>query len=250
MRFDAADAEAATLAALRSIPGIGDWTAQYIAMRAFNEPDAFLSGDLILRRAAGGLSARDLERRSEAWRPWRAYAVMLLWLDAHAATRPVSRSSSCSAPAVITTCVAAAIVLAAGLRLAWIEPLTAQEPAATTRVVEIRSYNLKPGTRDRFHALFLREALPMLRRWKVDVIGYGPSLHDADSYFLMRGFPGVAERQTAKTRSTAATSGARDRAKPCSPTSSATRPSWSVSTRPQSAACARWCRRRHQGGNR
>ncbi len=52
---------------------------------------------------------------------------------------------------------------------------------ASTRVVEMRSYNLKPGTRDRFHQIVLKEALPMLKRWKVDVIGYGPSLHDADS---------------------------------------------------------------------
>ena len=89
--FDAADDEAATLAALRSVPGIGDWTAQYIAMRAFNAPDAFLPGDLILRRSAGDLSARDLERRSEPWRPWRAYAVMLLWLDADN-RRPIPRS--------------------------------------------------------------------------------------------------------------------------------------------------------------
>lgn len=72
------------------------------------------------------------------------------------------------------------------------------EKAATSVVVEIRSYNLKPGTRDRFDQLFLREALPMLRRWKVDVVGYGPSLHDADSYFLMRAFPGVAARQTSE----------------------------------------------------
>jgi ketosteroid isomerase-like protein len=63
------------------------------------------------------------------------------------------------------------------------------------QVVEIRSYNLKPGTRDRFHQLFLKEALPMLKRWKVDVIAYGPSLHDQDSYFLMRGFRGVDLRQ-------------------------------------------------------
>src|SRR5215217_7351966 len=63
------------------------------------------------------------------------------------------------------------------------------------KVVEIRSYNLKPGTRDRFHQLFLKEALPMLKRWKVDVIAYGPSLHDQDSYFLMRGFDGVEVRQ-------------------------------------------------------
>lgn len=73
--FDGID----TLAALRAIPGIGEWTAQYVAMRALNEPDAFLAGDLVLRRMAGDCSPRELERRSEAWRPWRAYAVMLLW---------------------------------------------------------------------------------------------------------------------------------------------------------------------------
>jgi AraC family transcriptional regulator, regulatory protein of adaptative response / DNA-3-methyladenine glycosylase II len=69
----------ATLEKLRAIPGIGDWTAQYVAMRALNEPDAFPSGDLILRRMAGDCSARELERKSDGWRPWRAYAVMLLW---------------------------------------------------------------------------------------------------------------------------------------------------------------------------
>lgn len=62
-------------------------------------------------------------------------------------------------------------------------------------VLEIRSYNLKPGTRDRFHQLVLREALPMLRRWKIEVVAYGPSLHDADSYFLMRTFKSVGDRQ-------------------------------------------------------
>lgn len=83
--------------------------------------------------------------------------------------------------------------------LASSSPLVAQDtPEPASRVVEIRSYNLKPGSRNRFHQLFLGEALPMLRRWKVDVITYGPSLHDADSYFLMRGFPGVAERQTSE----------------------------------------------------
>jgi hypothetical protein len=73
--------------------------------------------------------------------------------------------------------------------------LNAQPPAEKSRVVEIRSYNLKPGTRDRFHQTFLKEALPMLKRWKVDVVAYGPSLHDADSYFLMRAFDGVDPRQ-------------------------------------------------------
>jgi AraC family transcriptional regulator of adaptative response / DNA-3-methyladenine glycosylase II len=65
--------------ALRAVSGIGEWTAQYVAMRALGEPDSFPSGDLVLRRMAGGLTPRALERRSQEWRPWRAYAVMLLW---------------------------------------------------------------------------------------------------------------------------------------------------------------------------
>jgi hypothetical protein len=63
------------------------------------------------------------------------------------------------------------------------------------RIVEIRSYNLKAGTRDRFHQLFVTRALPMLHRWNVDVVTYGPSLHDADSYYLMRAYASVEERQ-------------------------------------------------------
>jgi AraC family transcriptional regulator of adaptative response / DNA-3-methyladenine glycosylase II len=82
----------ATLDSLRAIPGIGDWTAQYVAMRALNEPDAFPSGDLVLRRMAGDCSARELERRSEAWRPWRAYAVMLLWQAAKDRDQQVRRT--------------------------------------------------------------------------------------------------------------------------------------------------------------
>jgi AraC family transcriptional regulator, regulatory protein of adaptative response / DNA-3-methyladenine glycosylase II len=64
---------------LGRLPGIGPWTAQYIAMRALGEPDAFPSGDLVLRRMTGARTAGELEKRSETWRPWRAYAVMLLW---------------------------------------------------------------------------------------------------------------------------------------------------------------------------
>jgi ketosteroid isomerase-like protein len=62
------------------------------------------------------------------------------------------------------------------------------------QVLEIRSYTLKAGTRDRFHELFVRESLPLLRRWNVDVVGYGPSLHDQDSYFLMRSFSSSDDR--------------------------------------------------------
>ena len=66
-----------TVAELRKLPGIGDWTAQYVAMRAFNEPDAFPAGDLGLAHAAG----RDVAKQAEAWRPWRAYAAMHLWMS-------------------------------------------------------------------------------------------------------------------------------------------------------------------------
>jgi ketosteroid isomerase-like protein len=61
--------------------------------------------------------------------------------------------------------------------------------------VEIRAYNLKPGTRDRFHHVFVTEALPMLKRWNIDVVGYGASLHDRDSYYLMRAYSSLEERQ-------------------------------------------------------
>jgi hypothetical protein len=66
---------------------------------------------------------------------------------------------------------------------------------AMTHYVEIRSYTLKPGTRDEFHRLFLEAAYPMLQRWKVDVVAYGPSLHDSDSYFLMRRFDSLEQRE-------------------------------------------------------
>ena len=61
--------------------------------------------------------------------------------------------------------------------------------------VEIRSYNLKPGMRDEFHRLFLEEAFPMLKGWNVDVISYGPSLHDENSYYLIRRFDSLAHRE-------------------------------------------------------
>ena len=67
------------LTRLCEIPGIGKWTAQYVAMRALGEPDAFPSGDLGLLRALALQNSRELERHAEAWRPWRAYAAMYLW---------------------------------------------------------------------------------------------------------------------------------------------------------------------------
>lgn len=64
---------------LQSIGGIGAWTAGYIALRAFGDPDAFPSGDLMLLRAASARTTPELERRAERWRPWRAYAALHLW---------------------------------------------------------------------------------------------------------------------------------------------------------------------------
>lgn len=67
---------------LETLPGIGPWTAQMIALRACGEPDAFPESDLGLRRALGNgtpASPSELRQQAEAWRPWRAYAAMSLW---------------------------------------------------------------------------------------------------------------------------------------------------------------------------
>lgn len=82
-----ADLEA-FLARLCEIPGIGNWTAEYVALRAMADPDAFPSTDLVLLRAMNMQNARELERCAEAWRPWRAYAAMYLW---RFATKPTRR---------------------------------------------------------------------------------------------------------------------------------------------------------------
>jgi AraC family transcriptional regulator of adaptative response / DNA-3-methyladenine glycosylase II len=76
---------AATLAALQRVPGIGAWTAEYIAMRGLHWPDAFPATDLGIRKALGGI---DAARAAEAWRPWRAYAALHLW---HSLTQDTSQ---------------------------------------------------------------------------------------------------------------------------------------------------------------
>jgi AraC family transcriptional regulator of adaptative response / DNA-3-methyladenine glycosylase II len=68
-----------TLMQLRALPGIGDWTAQTIAMRALHWPDAFPPGDVGVMKALGLRSVKAAEALAEAWRPWRSYAVMHLW---------------------------------------------------------------------------------------------------------------------------------------------------------------------------
>jgi len=90
-----------------------------------------------------------------------------------------------------------ALVLA-GLAVAPPDLVARQAPAAGAPVVEIRSYNLRPGTRERFHQLFEQEALPLLRKWKVDVVAYGPSPHDDTSYFLMRAYGSLDALRTSE----------------------------------------------------
>jgi AraC family transcriptional regulator of adaptative response / DNA-3-methyladenine glycosylase II len=67
---------------LMTIRGIGEWTAEYVAMRALKYPDAFPASDLGLIKAMGGaevISPTQLKQRAESWRPWRSYAALLLW---------------------------------------------------------------------------------------------------------------------------------------------------------------------------
>ncbi|MET0294190.1 MAG: 3-methyladenine DNA glycosylase 2, partial [Phenylobacterium sp.] len=75
---------AEAIARLKALPGVGEWTAQYIALRALREPDAFPQGDVGLVRGLGRLTGSrpgfpELAERAKAWSPWRAYAALHLW---------------------------------------------------------------------------------------------------------------------------------------------------------------------------
>jgi AraC family transcriptional regulator of adaptative response / DNA-3-methyladenine glycosylase II len=79
IRFDSSVASQEMIGRMCELPGIGPWTANYIAMRALGDPDAFPSSDLGLLKAAGVSSHKRLEDSAEAWRPWRSYAAFYLW---------------------------------------------------------------------------------------------------------------------------------------------------------------------------
>jgi AraC family transcriptional regulator of adaptative response / DNA-3-methyladenine glycosylase II len=93
---------AQTLAALQALPGIGPWTAHYIAMRALRWPDAFPSGDVALHTALGirqhQAPALEAERLAQAWRPWRSYAVVRAWHSLSHATAPSNLSATEPSP--------------------------------------------------------------------------------------------------------------------------------------------------------
>ncbi|HET8985783.1 MAG TPA: AlkA N-terminal domain-containing protein [Trueperaceae bacterium] len=73
---------AAVRSALAALPGIGPWTVDYLSVRALGDRDAFVPGDLLLRRALGVESVKEAAAMSEAWRPYRAYALFHLWTNA------------------------------------------------------------------------------------------------------------------------------------------------------------------------
>ena len=94
--FDAGQALDAFVERLTALPGIGPWTAHYLALRGLGHPDAFPAGDLVLQQVLGGerrLSERACEARSQAWRPWRGYAVLQLWHLANDAARDRARAA-------------------------------------------------------------------------------------------------------------------------------------------------------------
>ena len=84
-----------------ALPGIGPWTAHYIALRALGHPDAFPADDLVLQKAVpddgSRMGAAALTARAEAWRPWRAYAVLQLWRDSMPVQLPATRDAAAHA---------------------------------------------------------------------------------------------------------------------------------------------------------
>jgi AraC family transcriptional regulator, regulatory protein of adaptative response / DNA-3-methyladenine glycosylase II len=96
--FEAANTLEESIARLRSIPGIGEWTAQYIALRGLHHPDAFPASDIgILRNAeqifGKLLTPAQLLVRSEQWRPWRGYAAQHLWSASNVGVAPHAKQS-------------------------------------------------------------------------------------------------------------------------------------------------------------
>ena len=103
LRWDAFRDLDDAVAQLTALPGIGAWTAHYIAMRALGEPDAFPTGDLGLLKGLAALTGtpitkKQLDERAAAWRPWRAYATLALWQGAPAEAAAPRRTTKGKKP--------------------------------------------------------------------------------------------------------------------------------------------------------
>ena len=63
------------------------------------------------------------------------------------------------------------------------------------QIIEIRSLTIRPGRREEFHSLYVEQALPLLKRWSFDVLAHGPSLHDGNSYYVIRRYDSLEQRE-------------------------------------------------------
>jgi hypothetical protein len=68
-------------------------------------------------------------------------------------------------------------------------------PAASEKVIEILILDIRPGRRDEFHRVYETQSLPVLKKWNFNLVAYGPSLHDANSYYVLRAFKSLQDRQ-------------------------------------------------------
>src|SRR5437773_1177747 len=68
-------------------------------------------------------------------------------------------------------------------------------PTASQEVFEILTLDIKPGRRDEFHKVYVTQSVPLLKKWKFDLVAYGPSLHDANSYYVIRRFKSLEDRE-------------------------------------------------------
>jgi hypothetical protein len=68
-------------------------------------------------------------------------------------------------------------------------------PATSEKVIEILILDIKPGRRDEFHRVYETQSLPLLKKWKFNLVAHGPSLHDANSYYVIRAFKSLGERE-------------------------------------------------------
>jgi len=76
------------------------------------------------------------------------------------------------------------------------KPATGMEDStASKEVIEILTLDIKPGRRDEFHKVYVTQSLPLLKKWNFKVVAYGPSLHDANSYYVIRRFKNLEDRQ-------------------------------------------------------
>jgi NIPSNAP len=68
-------------------------------------------------------------------------------------------------------------------------------PAASQEVFEILTLDIKPGRRNEFHNVYVTQSVPLLKKWNFNVVAYGPSLHDANSYYVIRRFNSLEDRE-------------------------------------------------------